>query len=571
MDARGGNALLEERREETRQSEDPVRGVAHLAVPGTHAPRAIGARSDVLKRSLLSVCSGLALAMAFPPSGLSLVAWAALVPVLFAVENQSLPRTFGYSWLQGSTFCAVTLYWVGIVLYGLGQRTRAAALCEMLLLSGSEALAIPITITLAAFMSRRTRIPMAPALTIVWPASEWVRTFFPVPFPWGFLGYTAYRDLRLIQFAEFTGVYGVSALIVVGNVALYRFIQRSEPLGARLRAGALVAGLIVAAVAFGSWRIGQLDRAPAAGKLKVAMLQGNIPEGVKWDAAAISSSLQVYLKGSEVAAAQHPDLIIWPETAANFYIAPDRYFPAYRQRMLEVARSIGEPMLVGTFALHQGQKVTKRNRACLISPEGRIAAEYDKHVLAPFGEYLPFKSVFGDYFRAFSADYGLDYSPGDGQTIFTINGARVGVLICYESLFPDFSRRAVKAGAQILVNISNDAWGGSSAAPYQLLAMASMRAVETHTPMVRVANTGISALITPTGSIVSPTQLSVRTIEFGTVEWKGGRTFYTKYGDVFAELCFALAIIGLLAACRSGAPAGARRAPHQASSEPQIF
>ena len=503
------------------------------------------------RRVALSVCSGLALALALPNFSLSLLAWVALVPVLFAIDNQSLPRTFGYAWIQGSAFCAVTLYWVGIALNGFGHKTPRAAFCEMLLLAGSEALAAAITLTLAAFVSRRTRLPMLLTLTIVWPASEWVRTFFPVPFPWGLLGYTAYRDLRLIQFAEFTGVYGVSALIVAGNVALYRFIKRSEPMGARLRAGALVAGLILAGLAFGSWRMEQLDAAPVAGRLKVAMLQGNIPERAKWEGTETAWCLNTYLYGSEVAARQHPDLIIWPETAASFYIEPDTYFPAFPRRLLQVARSLHEAMLVGAFALEPGPTVSRRNRVCLISAEGQIVDRYDKHVLVPFAEYVPFKAVFGDYFHAFPDGAESEYTPGDRQTIFKVGGARLGVLICYESMFPDFSRRAVRDGADILINVTNDAWAGTSAAPYQLLAMASMRAVETHTAMLRVANTGITAVITPTGRIVGATKLFVRTVEIETVEWKGVRTFYTRYGDVFAELCFVLGMAAILTACAS--------------------
>ncbi len=140
-----------------------------------------------------------------------------------------------------------------------------------------------------------------------------------------------------------------------------------------------------------------------------------------------------------------------------------------------------------------------------------------------------------------------DFFPGDRQTIFKVGPARIGVLICYESIFPYLSQRVVHAGANVLVNITNDAWYGRSSAPYQLLAMTVMRAIENRTPVVRVGNTGISAIITPLGRVEDATQLFTRTTEIETVEWKNVRAFYSAAGDVFAWLCSALLALGLLA------------------------
>jgi apolipoprotein N-acyltransferase len=137
---------------------------------------------------------------------------------------------------------------------------------------------------------------------------------------------------------------------------------------------------------------------------------------------------------------------------------------------------------------------------------------------------------------------------GTTQTVFTVDRAKLGVLICYESIFPNLARRVVKDGAEILVNITNDAWYGETSAPYQLLAMAAMRAIETKVPMVRVANTGISAVIQPTGEISARTPLFTRGTETERVYWRPIRTVYTVVGDVFAEICFALTLAGVLAA-----------------------
>jgi apolipoprotein N-acyltransferase len=148
-----------------------------------------------------------------------------------------------------------------------------------------------------------------------------------------------------------------------------------------------------------------------------------------------------------------------------------------------------------------------------------------------------------------------DLIPGKEQTLFSFNGAKLGILICYESIFPDLTRREVNEGADVLVNITNDAWYGESSAPYQVLAMAAMRSVETKVPMVRVANTGISALIEPSGQITDRTPLFKRGTEIVNVSWRPVRTLYTMVGDLFAEICFMLTAIGLILAWRWPRPA----------------
>ena len=145
-----------------------------------------------------------------------------------------------------------------------------------------------------------------------------------------------------------------------------------------------------------------------------------------------------------------------------------------------------------------------------------------------------------------------DMIAGTEQTLFPVKGAQVGVLICYESIFPDLTRRAVKRGADVLVNITNDAWYGKSSAPYQLLAMTAMRAVETKVPIVRAANTGISAVIEADGRITASTPLFKRGTEIEDVSWRPRRTVYTIVGDLFSEICFVLTLVGVLLAILRG-------------------
>jgi apolipoprotein N-acyltransferase len=507
----------------------------------------------LLMRFALCALSGAALALAFPNFGWGLLAWVALVPLLLAIEGQPLNLVFSYGCVQGIVFYGATFYWLALTMRRYVHLALVPAAGETLLVAAVEAVFVGGTLAAAMFITRRVRVPLLATLPIAWAASEWLRSFFPVGFPWNPLGVALHRDLPAIQFSELTGVYGVSALIVLVNVALYRLAFARQSLGGRLWTGLPAAALLLAAIAFGSWRIHELDQAPALGKLRVAMAQGDIPQSLKWNASMLAPSFRVYQRATESLAHDHPDLVVWPETAAAFVFQPGHAYPVplylhrdYKERLLTLARDTHEPILFGAPALNFGRYgVSTRNRAYLVSADGRVAGYYDKILLVPFSEYIPFPRIFGYFFHQLVETIG-PLTAGSRQTILDTGEARLGVLICYESIFPDFARRAVKAGAEILVNITNDAWYGKTSAPYQLLAMAAMRAVENHTPLVRVGNTGISAVVTPTGRIVGATRIFTRATEIETVEWKTTGTFYSEFGDLFAEACFALLALGVL-------------------------
>lgn len=525
-------------------------------------------RSDSLTRVALSVASGVALALAFPKFDLDLLAWVAFIPLLYAIDEQPLKAIFAYGWIQGLACYVVSLYWITITLHTFAGLPVVIAVLPMLLLSAILAVYTGVALWASAFCATRTRIPMVIALPIVWTGIEWLRSFFPIGFPWSYVGYAEYRNLELIQFAELTGVYGISALVVFFNAVLYAVLFGRHSRRVQQAALGALTAMMIAAVVFGALRIHQFEHLPAAGKLRVAMVQGDIPQSIKWSPQFLETSFGIYVEQSETAAHHGADLIIWPEAAAAFLFQPDDRYPAelaadanYRSRLLDLARTTGKPILFGAPAIGIANGAPGfYNRAYLVSGQGRVAGYYDKMQLVPFGEYIPLRALLGKFVHRIVAGFG-DMIPGRVQTIFTVGGARLGVLICYESVFPDLTRRAVKRGAEILVNITNDAWYGESSAPYQLLAMAAMRSVETKVPMVRVANTGISAVILPAGRITAATPLSVRTTELEEVAYRPERTIYTIVGDLFAELCFALGILGLFWAWLWPAPPVQRKIP----------
>jgi apolipoprotein N-acyltransferase len=508
-------------------------------------------------RAALAVASGLAVGLAFPKFDYGLLAWVAFVSLFYAIEGESLRRVFAWAWLQGFASYVGSLYWIPIPLHDFADVRMEFAILPMMLLAGIVAIDTAVAIWAGELVARRTRIPAVLTMPVAWTAVEWIRTYFPIGFPWNLLGYTAYRNLELIQFAEFTGVYGISALVMFFNAVVYVVIFRRGSYRLQTVGLSALTTMMIALVGFGTWRIANLKNAATEGTFKVAMVQGNIPQSLKWDPKFLQQSYQVYQDETANAAKRGADLIVWPEAAAAFLFQPDDRYPAglagdaaYRTALLTLARNIGDPILFGAPALVQRDgHLGFYNRAYLVSAKGEVEAHYDKIQLVPFGEYVPARSILGFFVNRVVQGMG-DMVPGEQQTLFSVKGAKLGVLICYESIFPDFTRREVELGANVLVNITNDAWYGESSAPYQVLAMAAMRSVETKVPMVRVANTGISAIIEPSGRITNRTPLFKRGTEIEDVSWRPVRTVYTMVGDLFAELCFVLTIVGLLLAWR---------------------
>jgi apolipoprotein N-acyltransferase len=509
--------------------------------------------SDTLVRAALSIAGGLALALAFPKFDLNLLAWVSFVPLFYAIEGESLRRVAGWAWLSGFAFYVGSMYWIVVPLNTFAGVRMELAIVPMLLLAVVLAVYTAAAIWTGEFVARRLRLPIVITMPVAWAALEWVRTYFPIGFPWNLVGYAAYRDLDLIQFAEFTGVYGVSALIVFFNAVAYVVLFRRGSKRLQARSLGVLTALMVVLLVFGTWRLSDLRKMSASGTLKVAIVQGNIPQSLKWSPEFLPHSFKIYQDETVAAAQRGADLVVWPEAAAAFFFQPtDNYPPqfqgdaSYRDALLALARSTGDPILFGAPALAERDgRLGFYNRAYLVSGAGAVVDRYDKIQLVPFGEYVPARSVLGYFVNRVVPGFG-DMFAGTRQTLFEVKGAKLGVLICYESVFPDLTRKEVDKGADILVNITNDAWYGDSSAPYQTLAMAAMRSVETKVPMIRCANTGISAIITPTGEITARTPLFQRGTETEPVAWRPMRTVYTMVGDLFAEICFVLSAIGLL-------------------------
>jgi predicted amidohydrolase len=274
--------------------------------------------------------------------------------------------------------------------------------------------------------------------------------------------------------------------------------------------------------------------------LAVAIVQGNIDQGVKWDPAWQSKALQLYRYLTLEAARERPRLIVWPETAVPFFLRED----PRRAELETLARAAGAYLLVGAPDRLSEQS---RNSAFLVGPDGRMLGQYDKRHLVPFGEYVPLRRLL--FFVNVLAGGGIgEFAPGKEATVFSTPAGRFGVVICYEAIFPGEVREFFLGGADFLVNITNDAWFGRSAAPAQHLAMAAFRAVENRAYLVRAANTGISAIVAPDGRIVRSSGLFTPAVLSAPITPRAGVSFYTRYGDLFAWGTVVVALAAVLTA-----------------------
>jgi len=472
------------------------------------------------------VLSGALLASAFPPLDWWPAAFVGLVPLLLATAEQPPARAAWLGFASGIAFALLSIPWVVVTMVRYGQMPWWGAAAVLLALSGYLA-CYPAAFTLAL-----SRFPLPPAAfpvgaAALWTALEYLRTYALSGFPWNLLGYSQLPNLPFAQVASVTGVYGVSFLLVLASAALAVPFLPGMPRRGAWRVVSAAALLVGAVHAAGIWALRGTDRAAAA--LQVAVVQGNIEQALKWTPAALDLTLDRYARLSAQAAQAGADLIVWPETAVPLFL---RHDPVRLAQVRALAESFGRPLLVGAPDRTVGEPVRHQNSAMLLGPDGRLLAKYDKMHLVPFGEYVPLKSILF-FVDQFATGIG-DFVPGETRTLFRLPGGTFAASICFEVIFPNEVRAAVAGGAEFLVNITNDAWFGRSAAAAQHLRMAAFRALETRRYLARAANTGISAAVDPYGRILASTRLFEETVLVQGVIPRRDLTPYVRFGDWFA-------------------------------------
>jgi apolipoprotein N-acyltransferase len=468
----------------------------------------------------------------------------------------------------------LVFHWFFVVTVSYGHMPSALGLLTPL------APSLYVSLSTAAFAAgwlwlrdRGYASPFAAAL--LWTALDHLRSFALGGFPWATLGYSQLHNPALMGLASFTGVYGISFALVLGGAALG---EGWVAWRARRRPGWPVLGALATVVVLHVVGAGAASRVDlSAGQtLRVAALQGNIDQGMKWSQEWAEEILDIYLDLSRRAAREGAEVIVWPETAVPGLLEVDERI---RAPIARLARETGATFVLGATGVVLNPERTRIlhyfDSAFSMDPRGEIVSRYDKTHLVPFGEFVPLRSLLGMFFQALATGIaGTDVTAGEapralalpraGQGAGEAGGERVmvGIPICYELLFPDLVRRFVGDGARVLLAITNDAWYGRTGAPYQFVALTAMRSAESGVWTVRAANTGVSAVIDARGRVREQTAIFERSYLVADVPLlpppnsknsskNSGKSFYVRYGDLFAGACWlAVAVLALGAGFR---------------------
>lgn len=532
------------------------------------------------RQMVLACASGLLSPLCFPNVDLGFLAWIVLVPLHLSLIGTSTRQAFWNGWTAGLIAFVGIVWWVITAMHVYGKMPLAPSYAVMVLLAGYLGLFVGLYAAGVSFMRTACRPWLILAAPSLWVALELVRTSLLSGFPWELLGYSQYRALTVIQIADVTAVYGLSFLIVMVNVALAEimvWLVPMAPASARTPRPsfpwkpALAAGLTaVLVLSYGSMRLHQGPAASPERTVNIRLVQANIDQAHKWDAAYRRETLDRYERLSKDTDSGS-DLLIWPEAATPFLFEQET---PYRAEVNALVRSQGIPLLFGSPAVrfYESGQPYLLNSAYLLAGDSRISGRYDKQHLVPFGEYIPLKSSVLFFLDKLVEGIG-DFEAGKEPTLLTIPpkvappdgampiptaaaGARFGVVICYEVIFPDLVRRFVDRGADFMVTITNDAWFGMSAAPAQHFSMAVFRAVENRTAIARAANTGISGFIDRDGRILEASPIFEERAMTSRLRIGNHPTFYSKYGDVFAYGCAIIAAVFVTIAWRR------KRIPH---------
>ena len=497
-----------------------------------------------------ALLSGLLITLPFLDFSLSFLAWFAFIPLILTLRGKSLRQGAALGFLAGAIFGYGGIYWLARVTF-YGYFILSAYLALYFAVWGAW---------IAYLLSRRPgRLWWGGAAA--WVALEFLRAHLFTGFPWNLLGVSQARNLPLIQAAAFLGVYGISGVVIFFNTAWAQFFLSFGPPPKRrffLRLVPPVAAtlLLLAFFYYGTTKLRRKET--GRNPLALCLVQGGIAQELKWDSSLAGRHLQTYLDLSRQALAGRPGLIVWPESALPYYLAESSASLSYRKAQEEMGRRLAALARTGkTYLLAGGDYLTAArpvryyNSAYLYDPEGKMTGRYDKKHLVPFGEYTPLKRFLP--FLRHVVPWEEDFSAGRELTVFNLKKkGKLGVLICFEDIFPGPARSFSRRGAEILANLTNDAWYGRTIAPYQHAYAARFRAVENRIYLARATNTGYSCVFDPRGRLVGevagPGGENLYVSDFKTVDIypTARRSFYTAHGDLFSWLCVLLSLLAAI-------------------------
>lgn len=448
------------------------------------------------------------------------------MPFFLLLRDKTTLKSFAWSYFLGFIFFVSILYWL-IHVTMLGWIVLSIYLALFFVIFG----------LIFNFSKKLKGFYFVLFISSAWVCIEFFRSIFLTGFPWALLGYSQYKNLFIIQIADIFGAYGVSFLVLLTNAAIYKALENKKSC---IKYCFVVFIIIALTFSYGYFR---LNQKLAGEKLRVSVIQGNIPQDEKWQYELMPYILGKHLTLARLVSKEKPDIIIWPETSIPGALEEE---PLLFNNIISLAKDIKTDLLVGTISARGGSYY---NSAALVSKEGKIINRYDKLHLVPFGEYIPFPRLFSFVSDIAPAQIG-DFGFGKDYTVFSLDKNKnntFSVLICFEDLFAYLSRDFVNKGAKFLVNITNDAWFKKTVEPYQHLQASVFRAVENKVWVVRAANTGVSCFINPNGKIVSSVQdkdtqeeIFISGFKTQDISLDKRTSLYSRIGDIFVLFCFIL-------------------------------
>ncbi len=512
------------------------------------------------RRYFLAILSALLLNLPFPMAGpvplwRTAFAWIGAVPLLFALlrpGHTAHPHwtSFLVGWSCGFVWYAVNCYWIYQTMYYYSGLPASASAGILVLYSLIMGLYFGLFGWIIGLLQRSFGSDAAPlvAAPFLWTAIDLLGAHL-IKVPWDQLGYSQVGNFLLTRLAPWTGVYGITFVLLAINAILAGALLAPRP---RQRWGLGAAGVLVAV----ALHTGTLFSPPSAPTQASAVLlqenlsvqQDNVWVGPEWDRdtrrflEASTQACTPYLSGMPELDARlqrpdcqggtHPSLIVWPEAPSPFRERDPRFL----ELMRDLTGVTEAPVIAGNIAIdvRPGHR-DFYNAATVFAPDGNIVGRYEKIHLVPWGEYIPYQNLFV-FAHRLTGNAG-DFTHGSRRSVFRLKGHRYGVFICYESIFADEVRQFALFGAQVLVNISDDGWYGDTSAPWQHLNMARMRAIENRRWLLRDTNTGVTTAIDPYGRLTMSAPRHVFTSLAVRYGFRDDLTFYTLHGDVFAGLC----------------------------------
>ncbi|MHB1695087.1 MAG: apolipoprotein N-acyltransferase [bacterium] len=501
---------------------------------------------SILINSASACLSGILIGFLFPNFNFEFLAWFALVPLLYAVNNsKNFKESFLYGFLSGIISYLIILYWITYTVHVFGSLPYYIAVLALLLLTSYLSLYFALFAGFSRILLNNYKILNIILIPSCWVFFEFLKSNLLTGFPWENLGASQYLNLPFIQVSNIIGTLGLSFVIVLINYLLFHFIFFKNSISKKQASLELifVLSVFILVISYGYYNIYSVDKLLKRNKpVRVAMIQGNIGMFQKWKITK-KNTTRIYLNLTKKSLKYKPKLVIWPETALPYIIS---IYPFYWNKVMNFTKENKINLIFGAVGLKLlNGKYHFYNRDYLFDYKSGGYSYYDKHHLVPFGEYIPLKRQFPFLAHILKGAGIGNFTRGKKFRILKNGNLKVGSMICYEAYFNSLVRHFSKKGANLLISITDDAWYGRTSAPYQDMSMTVFPAVENERFVARAGNSGISGVISPTGKILGETGIFKRTYLIGYIKLINRKTFFALYGNIFGYIIDAVFMLSI--------------------------